>query len=191
LHNPGAKSVSISEENLVTGGNASDIRWQLINMNGGIHGTIHVRAAPAFCRDSDNKRNRWVLVYVGPRANEEHAGNVCEDLQHMVPVNEVVSGARETALKLLKLPRPYPSISGMLRAFFMAYVRVVVPISCHHLPRVHLAHPLALDDTELVLIEPLGIPDLAVMHGRLVQKHPDLCWIPQTKRPSRTRAALQ
>jgi hypothetical protein len=160
-------------------------------MNSGIRRTIHVRAAPAFCRDSNNERNRWVLAYVRPRTDEEYTGNVCEDLQHVVPVDEVVSGARETALKLLELPRPYQSISGMLRAFFTAYVRVVVPISCHHLPRVHLAHLLALDDAELVLIEPLGVPDLAVMRGCLMRKHPDLCWIARTKRPSRARATLQ
>jgi hypothetical protein len=121
LHNPSAKSASISEENLITGGDASDIQRQLIDMNGGICGTIHVRTAPAFRRDSDDKRNRWVLAYVGPRANEEYAGNVREDLRHVVPVDEVVCGARETALKLLELPRPYQLISGMLRAFFMVY----------------------------------------------------------------------
>jgi hypothetical protein len=52
---------------------------------------------------------------------------------------------------------------------FMAYVRVVVPVSSHYPPRVYLPHPLALDDAELVLIEPLGVPNLAVVRGRLVR----------------------
>jgi hypothetical protein len=73
----------------------------------------------------------------------------------------------------------------------MAYAHVVVPVSCHCLPRVHLTHPLLLDDAELVLVKPLGVPDLAVIHGCLVQEHLDLCWVARTKRPSRSGVTLQ
>jgi hypothetical protein len=54
-----------------------------------------------------------------------------------------------------------------------------------------VTHPLVLDDMVLVLVKPLGVLDLAVVCGCLVQEHPDLCWIAWTKRPSRTRATLQ
>jgi hypothetical protein len=47
----------------------------------------------------------------------------------------------------------------------MAYACVVVPVPCHCLPRVHLTHPLPLDEVELVLVKPLGVPDLTVMHS--------------------------
>jgi hypothetical protein len=45
-----------------------------------------------------------MLAYVGPRANEKYARNIREDPWHMVPIDEVVSSARETALKLPVLP---------------------------------------------------------------------------------------
>jgi hypothetical protein len=109
----------------------------------------------------------------------------------MVPVDEVVSGAWETALKLPVLPWPYQSISKMLRVFFMVYACIVVPVSCHCLPCVHLTRPLALDDAELILVQPLGVLYLAVMCGCLVQEHLDLCQVAWTKRPSRLGATLQ
>jgi hypothetical protein len=42
-----------------------------------------------------------------------------------------------------------------------------------------------------VLVKPLGVSDLAVMHGCLVQEHLNLCQIAWIERPSRTRATLQ
>jgi hypothetical protein len=48
-----------------------------------------------------------MLVDVGSQANEKHSRNVCENLQHMVPINEVVAGAWQQAPKLFKLPRSY------------------------------------------------------------------------------------
>jgi hypothetical protein len=34
-----------------------------------------------------------MLADVGPHADEEHARDVCEDLQHMVPIDKIIAGA--------------------------------------------------------------------------------------------------
>jgi hypothetical protein len=53
----------------------------------------------------------------------------------------------------------------------MAYTRVAIPVSHHGPPRIHLASPLLLDATELILIELFDIPNLALVHGCCVQVH--------------------
>jgi hypothetical protein len=74
-------------------------------MNSGVRWAVHVRAAPAFCRDSNNEGNGRVLAYVGPRADEEYAG----DALFSVATLKCARLLTQTALKCLheRLTRTY------------------------------------------------------------------------------------
>jgi hypothetical protein len=71
------------------------------------------------------------------------------------------------------------------------YTRVAIPVSHHEPPCVHLTNPLLLDTTELVLVEPFDIPNLALVCSCGMQVHPNTSRVAQTKRLNRPEVPLQ
>jgi hypothetical protein len=70
----------------------------------------------------------------------------------------------------------------------MMYTHVAVPVSRHHLSHIHLSCPLLLNVMELVWIEPISVPDLALVRSCLMQKHTNPSKVDQAEWLTRSRA---
>jgi hypothetical protein len=53
----------------------------------------------------------------------------------------------------------------MSTLILIEYACITIPVACHNLPRVHLTDPLLLDTTELIPVEPFGVPNFALVRS--------------------------